>query len=128
MVSWQELLCVGFVEHTPFSKTDGGLSPLLPNAVSYNRKRTVILGWVRWQFIFLAGSLVLEFCCLESVSALIPRNLTFSYNSLASARSLHTKWQSSEPNLPNEVKSAEMKKYLGGSQHKKKEIINLALV
>lgn len=88
----------------------------------------VILGWVRWQFIFLAGSLVLEFCCLESVSALIPRNLTFSYNSLASTKSLHTKCQNSEPHLPNEVKSAEMKKYLGGSQHKKKEIISLALV
>lgn len=65
-------------------------------AKPYNRKRRVILGWVQWQFIFLARSLVLEFCCLVAVSTFILPNLSFSYNTLAVTESLHIKYQNSE--------------------------------
>lgn len=65
-------------------------------AKPYNRKRRVIVGWVQWQFIFLARSLVLEFSCLVSVSTFVWGNLSFSYNSLALTESLHIKIRNSE--------------------------------
>lgn len=66
-------------------------------AKPYNRKGRIIHGWVQWQFFFLAGSLVLEFCCLVSVSTFILGNFNFSNNnSLTATKSFHIKYQNSE--------------------------------